>query len=121
MEITFKGTQYDLPQKVTERASSKLQTLKKYLGKSSDTAHAYVELGKETNAHQSGDIWFASVRVAFEGQSYTARALESSIDTAVDRVVDEMSTELRKAQQRERSLFRKGGNAIKQMMRGMST
>ncbi len=121
MEITFKGTQYDLPQKVTERASSKLQTLKKFLGSSADVAIAYVELGKETNAHQSGDIWFASVRIAFAGQSYTARALEDSIETAIDRVVNEMSTELKRARHRDRSLFRKGGQAIKQMMRGMST
>ena len=119
MEITFKGTQYDLPEKVTERASVKLRSLKKYIGKHSDTAHAYVELGKETTAHQSGEIWCATVRLSFNGKSFTASALEESIENAIDRVAGEMATELKRDRERERNLVIKGGQAVKNLMRGM--
>jgi len=119
MDISFKGTQYDLPEQVTERTSSKLQAIRKYLGGYDDTTHVYVELGKETNAHQSGEIWFASATVASNGENYMAKAVEENIDNAVDRMIDELSKEIRRSKEKDRSLFRKGGLAIKNMMRGM--
>jgi ribosomal subunit interface protein len=117
MEITFKGSQYELPAEVTERASSKMQSFRKYLGHNDELTHVYVELGKETHAHQSGDIWSASVRVVQGGKTFTAKSVAETIDTAVDSVVDDMSRELRKAKQRDKSLIIKGGQALKRMLR----
>lgn len=120
MEITFKGAQYDLPERVTARATTKLLSVKKVLGKKRGLAHAYVELGK-TAPHQSGDVWCASVRLEVDGKLFVAKAVADTIETAIDRMVDEVTMEIKKYKQRDKSLVIKGGQAFKNLIRGFGS
>lgn len=118
MEIRFKGLHYDLPQEITERAQRKLLTLTKYLGSEADLASAYVELGKLSEAHQTGNVWQAIINLSVPGHTYRAEALESSMENAIDRTIDELSKEIRKARTKDRSLMRRGGLLLKSLMQG---
>lgn len=121
MQINFKGTNYDLPQHVSEHARKKIESLSKYLGKETDRARAYADLGKETEAHQNGAIWRADINFDVDGTRFYAKAVEDSIEKAIDRSVNELASELRTARKRQQSLVRKGGSIIKSLMqRGVS-
>lgn len=118
MQIHFKGTNYDLPASVSQLAKKKIDSLRKFVSKKEDAVQVYVELGKESGAHQSGRIWRAEINFDLEGERFRAVATEESIDTAIDTAVGELGTLLRHAQTKKRDLARKGGATIKSLLRG---
>ena len=117
MQIQFKGTNYELTSEETDLTSRKIGNLKKYLGKDDKEVHAYVSLGKHTEAHHTGDIWFAECKLDAEGKTFFARAQSDSLRSATDKMVSELSQELRGAKRKHQSLFRAGGSKIKRMLR----
>jgi len=121
MEIQFKGTNYELPAHISRLAQKKISTLRKYIGKLDETAQAYVELGKETEAHASGRIWRAEINFDLDGVRFRAVALEESIEVAINKAVNELAAEVRSAQKRKQDLARRGGATIKSFLRGFSS
>ena len=121
MEIHFKGTNYDMPVKVSQFAKQKIDMLKKYVGNKDEAARAYVELGQESEAHQNGRIWRAEINFDIDGSRYRAVAIEETIENAIDQAVGELAGELRKARERKQVLARRGGATLKSMLRGFST
>ncbi|MBA3789001.1 HPF/RaiA family ribosome-associated protein [Patescibacteria group bacterium] len=126
MEIHFKtprgkDAENEISGKTTEFAERKIRNLKKYLGKEKESAQVYVELGKDTEAHASGNIWRAMVNLDSHGKRYHADATGETIEAAIDVAVRELEAELRKAKQRRESLLRKGGGALKAFMRGFGS
>lgn len=119
MQIHFKGTNYDLPANITALARKKVEGLAKYIGDSKENARAYVDLGKETEAHQNGNIWRSDINFDVDGTRFYAKAIEESIEKAIDVSVNEVARELHTARKRQQSLMKKGGGVIKSLMRGL--
>jgi len=119
MQIHFKGTNYELPVNITTLARKKVEALKKYIGDRQEIARAYVDLGKETEAHQNGAIWRADINFDVDGNRFYAKAIEDSIEKAIDKSVIELARELQTARKRQQSLVKKGGGVLKSLMRGL--
>lgn len=115
MQIRFKGIHYDLPATITERAQKKLSSIRKYLGRDADTARAYVELGKISEAHQTGPIWQALINFSFRGGAFRAEAVEETIENALDRATGELAKEVRRSKKKQESLIRRGGALFKML------
>ena len=113
MQIQFKGTNYELTSDMTDLATKKLKTLQKYLGKPEKPAQAYVDLGKITDAHKAGDIWYADCNLDVDGKRYYAKAEAGSVRSAIDKMVPELGRELRGAKKKQESMLRKGGARVK--------
>ena len=77
----------------------------------------YVELGKESNHHKSGDIFRAEVRIGGAGQNFYAVSLAPDLYAAIDAVKDEIIREITKIKGKREALMRKGGRMIKNAMR----
>ncbi|MES2995007.1 MAG: HPF/RaiA family ribosome-associated protein [Patescibacteria group bacterium] len=118
MQIHFKGTNYELAPEVSALASRKIEGLRKYLGKSDGHVRAYVDMGKETEAHQAGRIWYVDINFDADGRRFYAKAVDESIETALDTAVRELASELHTARKKEISLVRRGGGMFKSIMRG---
>lgn len=103
---------------MTDKAQKKLRALRKYLGRDADVARAYVELGKETTAHQTGRIWVARINFSTPGTLYRAEATEESIENAIDEATNELAKELRRAKRMRTNLFKRGGLMFKTLARG---
>ncbi|HYF29369.1 MAG TPA: HPF/RaiA family ribosome-associated protein [Candidatus Paceibacterota bacterium] len=121
MQIHFKGTNYEIAPEISAHARKKLQSVRKILGRHKHNAYAYVDLGKETEAHQNGRIWYADINFEVNGARFYAKATEETLENAVDRAVNELKSELLTARKREQSLVRKGGVAFKSMLQGFSS
>ena len=118
MQIHFKGSNYELSDQITRLARRKVEGLKKFCGKDASLARAYVDLGKETEAHVSGRIWRADINFDVDGSRFNAKAIEESIEKAIDKAVSELASEIKTARKREQSLVKKGGGMLKSLMRG---
>ena len=119
MQIHFKGTNYELTPEISEHATKKLQGLRKYLKRAHEMAYVYVDLGKETEAHQNGRIWYADINLEWNGEKFYAKALEETLENAVDKATNELKSALQSAREKRQSLVRKGGGMFKSLMQGL--
>ena len=125
MEIHFKSAhtkdvEDEITSDVTAHAERKLVLLKKYLRKKDGITQVYVEFGKVSESHQSGNIWRTQINLDSNGKRYHADATGEQIKAAIDKAVSEIEVELRKAKQRNENMLRKGGLAVKSFMRGFT-
>jgi ribosomal subunit interface protein len=117
MNIQFKGTNYELTSDMTDLATRKIQGLQKYVGKIGAEPAAYVDLGKHSEAHQNGAIWYADCNLDVEGKRYYAKAEAETLRNAIDKMVGELAKELRGAKQKHETMIRKGGGRVKAFFR----
>lgn len=76
------------------------------------------ELGQTTRHHHSGDIFRAEVNITLAGKHYRAVAETTDIHASIDEVQEEIIAELKKSKGKERSLLKRGGQKIKDIIHG---
>lgn len=118
MEIQFKGTHFEIPEALTTRITDKLTKIETLLKDKADEAFVYVELGRETEAHKNGVVWRAEFNVDVEGTRTRAESTRDTIEEACDDALRTLAQEITKQHAREGSLMKRGGSAIKDIMRG---
>ena len=126
MQIHFKishneEVEKEATEEVMEKMKRKLNGMKKYLGKKDELVQVYVELGKSTEAHQSGNVWRTQINLDFKGQRYHVDTTAEHLQAAIDFAVRDLESEIRKATQKGKSMLRRGGGALKSFMRGFSS
>jgi ribosomal subunit interface protein len=75
-----------------------------------------IELEK-IGEHQSGKIYRAEVNFSSGGKLFRSEATEEQIEKAIDEVRNELKKELERAHGKRHSLFKRGKQAIKDMLR----
>ncbi len=119
MEIHFKNrSKDDIPASITSLAEHKLIALKKYLTDTTTISHVYVEVGKDSCAHQNVDIWTTHITLTKNGAEYNARAHGEKLEATITTAVSEIERELLKAKKKQESFLKRGGAALKAMLRG---
>jgi putative sigma-54 modulation protein len=78
----------------------------------------YVEIGKTTNHHKSGDLFRAEVTISIGNKSLRAEATEEDLYAALDKVSEEMTEELKSFKDKRLSLIKRGGAKIKSIIKG---
>jgi len=114
--ISTKATNIDLAGELETLLEQKLEALDKFISDKETDLKCEVELQKMTD-HQSGKIFRAEVNLYVGGKLYRAEATEDQMERAIDVVRDEIKRELRRANKKQQSLMKRGGQAIKEMMR----
>lgn len=115
MQTTYKGTNYDVTGQMQAFAEKKLNALRKF---TNDADHIYVELGRETEAHHNGRIWRAEFNLDKEGVRFRSTATEETLENAIDTAIGDLARELRSAKSKRQGFIKRGGAAVKNMLRG---
>jgi ribosomal subunit interface protein len=115
-KIAVKVTNLELTPGLSTLIDQKLNPLGKLLREGSTDASCRVEVKKHTE-HQSGKIYSFEIDLFVYGRNYRAEATEEQIERAIDEARDELKRELEHVQGKHRSLLRRGGQAIKNMLR----
>ncbi len=113
--ISYRATNTELDPKLQDLLEVKFSSLEKYIGEETDVK-CQVEFEKET-ASQSGDIFKIEANLWLHGKMYRAAASMDSFEKSVDEVRAELDKELRRAHKKRNGLVRRGGRALKSMMR----
>ncbi len=117
MNIKITSKNFDMSPAIEEYAMSKVSSLEKFLDSSKEIL-CEVEIGRTTRHHQSGDIYRAEVNINEPGsaQVYVA-AEEADPYIAIDAVRDEAERAIVSRKTKKDTLFRKGGSAIKSLLK----
>lgn len=117
MNITFKASKYRLDPETERAVTEKLSAPLRLLGEESDAALLEIEVVQAPPEGRSSEPYRLVARLAVGGKVYYAEAVKPSPESAADRVRSELESEIRKDRGRARRLWRRGGSAIKNMLR----
>jgi len=111
----IKTTGIERTEKLNSLVEQKFGTLEKFIGEETDVS-CDVELEKMT-ASQSGNIFRAEANLFLRGKMHRAEATTDQIEKSIDQMHGQLEKELRRAQGKEHSLMKRGGAAVKKMLR----
>ncbi|MCB9814093.1 ribosome-associated translation inhibitor RaiA [Candidatus Nomurabacteria bacterium] len=92
----------------------KMNALEKFLhGDESITCDVEFE---KVAPKQNGQVHRVEINLMVDGTMYRAESTEESFEKAIDKVRDEVVSELRKAKEKQITLDKQGGRAVKEQM-----
>jgi ribosomal subunit interface protein len=117
MNIAIKSVRQELSLQEKVLIEEKLSSLEKFTKNSQTPAQLECEIEESIAVERAGAKYRAEGNLSLDGKLYRAEALGATLEAAVDKVRDELARELRHARGKERNLFKRGGSAIKRMLR----
>ena len=118
MRVQIKATVIELTPAIEEYARKRLESLEKYFrSEDPDSVWASVEVAKTTRHHKSGDVFKAEIFLRANGKEYYAVSEEEDLYTAIDNVKDRLGHEVSSWKERSKTLFRKGGARVKNLIK----
>ncbi len=119
MKINIKATGIELTPKITEYVEKKLSVVGKYL-EVNESLVAQVEVGKNSQHHKTGDVYRAEAHLIGGGVDLYAVSEQADLYAAIDVLKDELSQKLNHLKGKKQTLAKRGGQMVKNMMRGFN-
>lgn len=118
MRLNIKATNIALSDETRAYLDKRLSTLQKFMDLEDPAVMTAVELGRSTNRHQNGDVFYAEINIYKGKVSWRSVANESTLTSAIDAMHEGVTREVTQSKGKKRSLFRRGGLVAKQLLRG---
>lgn len=118
IRISIKGTGIELTPAIDEYVRKRTLNFEKLISSEDSSSYLAVEVGKETEHHKSGDIFFAEFNLHIAGHDFRARRGGGDINSAVDIAKDELMDAVRAHKGKQSTMLRRGSQAVKDMLRG---
>ncbi len=117
MNITIKATKYTFTPEEEMLIEKKLAAPLRLLGEESDNALLEIDVEQAPPEGRSSEPYRLIANLKVNGKVFHAEAVKPSPESAADTVRRELEAEIRKTRGRARKLFKRGGAAIKKMLR----
>ena len=118
MQIDTKATNLELTPQISDYISKKVDSLGRLLNQNDTSVRAFVEVGKTTQHHQSGDVFFAEINLYTAHGDFRARTEKDTLFAAIDIAKDDMASELGRNKKKKTSILRRSGARMKEALRG---
>lgn len=115
----IKGTRMELTPAIREYIIKRVDMLDKVTDKGDSSAWVTVEVGKTSQHHHQGNYFFAEFNVHIAGKDLRAVAEKDDLYAAIDDAKDEIMREAADYKDRQRTMVRRGGAAIKNILKGV--
>lgn len=117
MNINIKATSLSLTPEISDYINKRLLIVDKFFQNDS-TAHCDIEIAKTTNHHKQGEIFRAEIHIIAKDKNIYASSEKEDLYSAIDIVKDEVLREIKNSNAKRRSLIRRGGAQIKNIIKG---
>lgn len=97
--------------------AKKLSVLESFVGED-DSAIAEVEIGKQSNHHRSGLIYFAEINLHITGKNLRAVNEAEDLYSAIDQVKDDIQRQVVSYHDKRRAVGKKGRALVKAVLKG---
>ncbi len=122
MKINIKATNMDLTDEISSYLTERVEGLAKFIDPKAledDSVMADVEVGTNSNHHQSGNIYRAELNLTVSGELIRAVSEKSDLFLAIDDMRDQAQHSITSSVGKKRDLLRKGGAMVKNMLKGL--
>ena len=117
MNITIKATKYQLRPETEALIEKKLTAPFRLFGEEAERALIEIDVEEAPPEGRSSEPCKIVARLVINDKVYHAEAVKPTPESAADRVRSELESEIRKDRGRARKLWKRGGAAIKRMLR----
>ncbi|MBI5405835.1 ribosome-associated translation inhibitor RaiA [Candidatus Kaiserbacteria bacterium] len=117
MNITIKAKRSELTPATREFIEEKFSALEKLVASAIGPVTLSCEIEESIAVERAGARYRAEGNLSVDGRLFRAEASSNTLEGAVDRVRDELARELGSARGKKRNLLKRGGEAIKRMLR----
>ena len=117
MNITINTTKHALRPETEALIKEKLAAPLRLLGEKGDTALLEIEVEQAPPEGRSPRPCRLVARLIVDGDVFHAEAVKPTPESAADRVRSELEAEIRHSRGRAHRLFKRGGAALKRMLR----
>lgn len=113
----IKTTNMDLTDSLREYVEKRVSVFEKF---SKGESSAYVEVGKTTNHHKSGDVYKAEINLTLDGKVYRSKIETTDLYAAIDEAKDDLFVSVTSQKDRDQTLWKRGARSVKKMLKGIS-
>ena len=117
MNITIKATNKPLSTEAQLFIEKKFSALEKLVGNSTVSALLTCEIDESVELAREGLKFRAEGNLSVDGKLFRAESSSVTLEGAIDGVRDDLMRDLRNSRGKKRGLVRRGGAALKQMLR----
>ncbi|MFA5998169.1 MAG: HPF/RaiA family ribosome-associated protein [Candidatus Paceibacterota bacterium] len=117
MNITIKATKFTLSPETEALIEKKLAAPLRLLGEEGDRALLEIEVEEAPPEGRSSEPCRLVARLIINDQVFHAEAVKPNPESAADRVRSELEAEIRRSRGRTQRLMKRGGAAIKRILR----
>ena len=114
--LTIHCKDFDLTDAIKDYANDKILSLEKYLSDDVDVTTYNLRLGKSSNHHNAGKIFYAELSIAAPHKHYDAKISADDIYAAIDLLKDEMAGNIRDYKSKVRTVSRHDALKFKEKM-----
>lgn len=115
----IKATHIELTDAIEDYVQKRVSMLDKVIDENDTSASVMVEVGKRSQHHRDGDFFFAEFNVRVGGKDFRVVAEKDDLYAAIDEAKDGIIQEIGGYKDKRRTLIRRGGAAIKNVLKGM--
>ena len=115
---TPKGTNLAITNDISDYLLKKVDAISKIADSLDPSSMMDVELERTTTHHEKGEIYRAEFNLTVNGKMYRSEEYSTDIMSAIDLSKDAILRELRSHKDRDISIVRRSGLAIKNILRG---
>ena len=120
MTTNIKASNVELTAEIRNYLDRRLEGFQKFLPEGKDASVADIELSRVTK-HHTGDVFLAEINIRVGGRVFHAVSERHDLYEAIDHMRDEITRELGSYKEKRLSLIRRGGQKIKNLLRGLSS
>lgn len=118
MNINIKTTSFIITPAISDYIEKRLDAIEKFF-KDDTTAKCDVELARTTSHHKQGGIFKAEIHIIAKDKNIYASSEKEDLYVAIDTVKDDVLREIKSSNDKQRSLIRRGGAQIKNILKGL--
>jgi len=115
--MNIKTTNFEIDDRTRDYLNKRVDSLRKFVDLESPNIILDVELGKNTEHHNKGDIFIAEFNLSISGEYYRAEENSENIMSSIDLAIEELLKQLRRGKDKKETLFKKGGRKMKDLIR----
>ena len=104
---------FDLTDSIKQYSEDKMNSLHKYLNQDEDLVKFNFRLGKTSNSHNNGKIYYAEVSIHTPEKNYGGKIEAESIYVAIDLLKDELANNITHYREKTRTLSRRDAQKFK--------
>ncbi len=119
MNTRIKTTNLTLTPDIQDYLDKKMESLDKLLDPNDTSVSCQVELARTSNHHKSGDVYRTEINLRKGGKEFRAVSEQETLLASMDEAKDEILSELKGYKSKQMTLVRRGGAAIKNIVKGI--
>ena len=119
LNINIKSKNLELTENLKQLINEKIAHIEKFMNLREDqTAIVDVEVSKRYGEHhKQGEVFYAEINIKLDGKFFRSEEETDDILKSLEEAQSEMIRQIRKTKEKRRDFFKRGGEAIKNILR----